>query len=209
MNQIRINTAHKTASESSHLIVIESAGEAADVEIPRSRIADPAFAGPVREAVLRPRRVRKYLNDLLRLRIAVRIAKAVRLFEEPGVAGRAVVVVGGVGEGGGVVSEDLVVFGGDVERRAGVEVAGAAPSGRLRVDDHLGVASYVGGCVAVAFAAVVLPAAADVDEVELALGASALLDVETEPHSEVRRFGELESGEDRSCYGIRMMKREL
>ena len=118
--------------------------------------------------------MRQNLHNLLRLRVAVRIAEAVRLVEAGGVPGGAVEVVGAVGEAGGVVAQSGGAVGEDVARGAEGQPVRAAPGGGAGVDDHLAVAGDVGGDVAVAGPAVVLPAAADVGQVELAVRAAAL-----------------------------------
>lgn len=121
-----------------------------------------------------PHGVRQNLQNLLRLRIAVRIAQGVGRLEVGGIAGGAVEVVGGEGEASGVVAESDGAVGEDVAGWAEGRAVGAAPGGGARVDDHLAVAGDVGGDIAVAGTAVVLPAAADVGEIELTARTAAL-----------------------------------
>lgn len=174
------------------LVEVETAGQAAGVELPGPGVPDPALADGGRVAVGFPGGMRTDLDELLRLGVAVGVAEAVRRLQVLGVAGGAVVVVGGVGEGGGVAPVDLPPAIVDVEGRAVLQARGAAPGRDRGVDDHLAVPGHVGGGVTVAVAAVVLPAAADVQQVELAPGPAPSLDLQTQPDDEVRRLRHLQ-----------------
>lgn len=86
-------------------------------------------------------------------------------------------MVGRVREVGCIVSINLPVVGGDVVQRAIGQAVGAAPGGRIGVYDHLAVPCDIGRCIPVTGRSIVLPAAANVNKVELALWPSPLLDV--------------------------------
>uniref|UniRef100_J3M5F2 Uncharacterized protein n=1 Tax=Oryza brachyantha TaxID=4533 RepID=J3M5F2_ORYBR len=168
-----------------YLVEVERLRHGADVELPRPGIADPAL--PFRRGVaeLAPHRVRHQLQDLLRLRVAVGVAEGGRLLGGAGVPRGAVHVVRRVGEPRGVGAVHAGAVPERVPGRALVDAPRRAPRRRLRVDDHLAVPRHVRRRVAVARAAVVLPAAAHVHEVELAVGTSSLLHLQRQPHLEV------------------------
>ena len=87
-------------------------------------------------------------------------------------------MVGRVRKPRGVVPVDDSAIGEGVDWGAEAKVVGAAPGRRVGIDDHLAVSGDIGGHVTVARPTVVLPAAADVGQVELAVGTPTLYHVE-------------------------------
>lgn len=94
-------------------------------------------------------------------------------------------MVGIIGETGLITAVHPTPIREGVIRWAQAEVMWGAPSLNAWVYDHLTVTSHVARYIPVAGPAVVLPAAPDVHEVELALIATPFLYVQCEPHFEM------------------------
>lgn len=135
--------------------------------------------------------MRQYLQYLLWLGIAVRIAEPVGTLRVLGVPRKAIDVIGAVWETRSISPVNSSAIGEGVVWWALVEAVGPAPGFGVRVQYHLAVSSDVGRHIAVAGVAIVLPAASHVHQVKLTAPTSTFYDLQREPHLEVRRFWDL------------------
>ena len=125
------------------------------------------------------------------LRITVRIAEAARTLQMLSIARRTVIMISSIREFSSIIPEDLYVIRCYVKGRTCVQVARTAPSLCLWVDDHLAVSGDIGCDISITRFPIVLPAAADVYEIELAVRPPASLHFKCQSNFEVGRLWKL------------------
>lgn len=139
----------------------------------------------------RPLRMWQQLHQLLGLRIAVRITQIVRRLCMVSVVGHTVVMISRVGKVPCVISVDLRPVCSGVGGRALLKAFGGTRNRCVRVDDHLTVPRHVRCEVSITLFSIILPTTPHIQEIELAVWAPSLQNVQCELHSEVWRLRHL------------------